>query len=139
MSEIKETVTRSTESGISESGEQVEQQTKKIDTSVSASGRTVAENIIWFIYGTIAILLAFRFVLKLFGANPSNAFVDLIYSITGVLTAPFDSIFGVTKSASGSVSSVFEPSILVAIIVYGIVAWGIVKLINLNKSSQSSI
>jgi hypothetical protein len=89
MSEIKETVTRSTESGISESGAQVEQQTKKIDTSTSASGRTVAENIIWFIYGTIAILLAFRFVLKLFGANPSNTFVDLIYSITGVLNCTF--------------------------------------------------
>lgn len=74
-----------------------------------------------------------RFVLKLFGANPANGFVDFVYAVTGILTAPFDSIFGVTKPEAGNVDSVFEPSILVAAAVYALIGWGIVKLINLNR------
>lgn len=133
MTEFKETVTTSRDEGVTETGAQVEQQTRKVDTSYSADGKNVAENIVWYIVGAISILLAFRFVLKLFGANRNSSFVDVIYSISGVLTAPFDNIFGVTKNTSGEVDSVFEPSILVAIIVYAIIGWGIVKVFNINR------
>ncbi len=132
MSEFKETVTTSHDQGVTDTGEQIEQETRKIDTSYSASGKTIGENIVWFIVGIISLLLAFRFVLKLFGANRSSAFVDLIYSVTNILTAPFDSIFGVSRTVSGEVNSVFEPSILVSGIVYAIIGWGIVKLLNIN-------
>lgn len=135
MSEFKETVTTSHDQGITDSGAQVEQETRKIDTSYSASGKTIGENIVWFLVGTISLLLAFRFVLKLFGANRGSAFVDLIYSITDVITAPFDSIFGVSRTVAGEVNSVFEPSILVAGIVYALIGWGIVKLLNINHTA----
>ena len=134
MSEFKETVTKSHDEGVDDKGAQVEQQTRKVDTSYSANGRTIGENIVWFIVGTISILLAFRFVLKLFGANRSSSFVDIVYSITNVLTAPFDTIFGVSRTVSGEVNSVFEPSILVAGFVYALIGWGVVKLINIKRT-----
>jgi hypothetical protein len=133
MADIKQTVTRTNESGIDNTGAEVQQQTKRIQTTDTVDSRTTAQNAVWYVLSLIEILLAFRFVLKLLGANPESGFVNFIYSITGVLTAPFDSIFGVTSAESGTIESVFEPSILVAAAVYAVVAWGIVKLITINK------
>ncbi len=133
MAEVEKTVTTSQDQGVTDTGAKVQQKTQKVDTKVSGDDKTVVANIVWYIVGFIEILLAFRFVLKLLGANPASGFVDFIYNVTGVLTAPFDSIFGVTKVATQDVRSVFEPSILVAAAVYVLIGWGIVKLINLNK------
>lgn len=135
MSEFKETVTTSKDQAVSETGARVQQQTRKIDTNVKADSKTTTSNIVWYILGFIEILIGFRFVLKLLGANPDNSFVNFIYNASGVLTAPFDSIFNVSTSKSGDVRSVFEPSILVAAFVYLLVAWGIVKLLNLNRTA----
>jgi hypothetical protein len=133
MAEVKRTVTTSQNEGVSETGAQVSQETRKVGTEVTGDGKSIATNGIWYLVGFIEIILLFRFVLKLLGANPSNDFVDFVYAVTGVLTAPFDTIFGVTKPQAGDISSVFEPSILVAAAVYALVGWGIVKLLNLNR------
>ena len=135
MTELKETITTSQDSGIDETGARVQQKTRKIDTTVAADSKLTASNFIWYILGVIEVLLGFRFVLKLLGANPNSGFVDFIYSVTGILTAPFDNIFGVTSTKSGDVRSVFEPSILVAAAVYALIAWGIVKLLNINRAT----
>lgn len=136
MAEFKETVTKSEDTGVNETGAQVEQQTKQVNTEVKADGKSMVSNIIWYIFGIIGILLIFRFILKLFGANPESGFVDFIYSLTGILSGPFDNIFGVTTAKGDVVASVFEPSILVAIVVYGLVAWGIVKLLNVDRATS---
>ena len=135
MTEFKETVTTSEDEGVNEQGGQVRQQTRRVDTTASTDGKSVATNIIWFIVGGLAVLLAFRFVLKLLGANPSSGFVDFVYNITGVLTGPFDNIFGVTTTATDTIRSVFEPSILVAAAVYALIGWGLVKLLNVNRNA----
>lgn len=135
MSEYKETITNTQNEGIDESGKTVQQETRQIDTSTKTSSRSVAINIVWFVVGTISVLLGIRFTLKLLGANQNSGFVDLIYSITNILTAPFDSMFGVTRTVTGEVNSVFEPSIIVAALVYALIGWGIVKLINLNRTA----
>ena len=133
MAEIKKTVTTSQNEGISETGAQVSQETRKVGTEVTGDSKSIVTNGVWYLVGFIEVLLAFRFVLKLLGANPSSGFVDFIYALTGILTAPFDNIFGVTKPEAGDVSSVFEPSILVAAVVYALIGWGIVKLLSLNR------
>jgi hypothetical protein len=134
MAEIKETVTTSQDSGVSEAGVEVQQKTRKTSTDVTGDSKTTASNAVWYILGLIEVMLAFRFVLKLFGANPTSGFVDFVYSVTGILTAPFDKIFSVARPETGDVvGSVFEPSILVAAVVYALVAWGIVKLFNINR------
>jgi hypothetical protein len=138
MAEIKKTVTTSQDQGVSETGAAVQQETKKVNTEVAGDSKSTATNAVWYLVGFVEILLGFRFVLKLFGANPTSGFVDFIYAITGLVTGPFDSIFGVTKPAAGDVKSVFEPSILVAAVVYLLVGWGIVKLFSLNQPTEPS-
>lgn len=136
MSDVKQTVTNTEDHGVNENGAAVEQQTKQIHTETSADSKTVAQNIVWFVLGLIETLLLLRFILKLTGANPASGFVDFVYSVSGVLSAPFDNIFGVTSAAAGSVQSVFEPSILVAALVYALIAWGIVKLLTIDRSKN---
>jgi len=93
---------------------------------------------IYFIFGVLEILLAFRFVLKLLGANSLNVFVDFIYNLSAVFVAPFAGIFN-TSLANGNVAtSVFEPATLVALVVYIILAWGIVALINVISGRQQN-
>lgn len=133
MAEFKETVTTTQDAGVTETGAPVQQKTRRVNTEVGTDNTTTASNAVWYVVGFILILLAFRFVMKLLGANPSSGFVNFIYNITGVLTAPFDNIFGVAKTTAGEVSSVFEPSILVAAAVYSLIGWAIVKLMNLNR------
>lgn len=137
MAEFKKTVTTSNNRGVDESGAQVQQQTRKVSTGVKGDSKSTVGNIIWYILGVIEIMLAFRFALKLFGANPSSGFVDFVYNVSGVLTAPFDNIFNVARSKSADVQAVFEPSILVAAAVYALIAWGIIKLININQNTDA--
>lgn len=132
MAEVKRTVTTTQDEGVTDQGAQVRQQTQQINTESAVDKKSTAVSLVWFLVGLIEILLAFRFFLKLFGANPLNGFVDFIYSITNTLTAPFDSIFGVVHG-QGKLGSVFEPSIIVAAAVYALLGWGITKLININR------
>lgn len=137
MADIKQTVTRTEDEGVDTSGASVQQQTKRVQTESAADTKTTAQNVVWYILGFIEILLGLRFVLKIFGANPESGFVNLVYNITNVLTVPFDRIFGVTSTTAGTTHSVFEPSIVVAAVVYVLIAWGIVKLITINKKPSS--
>lgn len=86
--------------------------------------------IVWFLLGLIEILLAFRFALKFFGANPGAAFTNLIYSASAIFAAPFGAVFGVTQVAG----SVFEWTTLLAMFVYWIVAIGVVNLFLMGKT-----
>lgn len=133
MADVKQTVTRTEDSGVDDTGAAVQQQTKRVQTEAAADPKTTLQNLVWFLLGVVEILLAIRFFFKLLGANSASSFVDLVYNVTGVLSAPFDSIFGVTQTTTGTTKSVFEPSIIVAGVVYALVGWGIVKLITINQ------
>jgi hypothetical protein len=135
MRDVEQVVTKTEANGTDSQGDRIQQQTKRVQTTASVSPKVTAINGVWYVLGFIEILLAFRFALRLFGANTGSGFVDFIYSVTNILTAPFDSIFGVTRTAAGQTNSVFEPSIIVAGIVYALIAWGIVKLLTLNQRS----
>ena len=104
--------------------------------NTKASGSQTGGYIVYFIFGVLEILLAFRFVLKFAGANPSSGFVDFIYSVSRIFVLPFNGIFHTSLAQGSETTSVFEPSTLVALIVYILVAWGIVKLINISSGKQ---
>lgn len=133
MEEVK-TVINKDQTVATDDGSVVTKRAQSVKTDVNPK-QTIA-NVIWFIYGIIAMLLAFRFILKLASANANNAFVDFIYTISGFFSAPFDSIFGVSTTNAGTSTSVFEPSILVAIAVYALVAWGIARMLTLNEPEE---
>src|SRR5688572_8855073 len=86
--------------------------------------------IVWYILGLIEILLLFRFVLKLLGANAAAGFTSFIYSVTYIFAAPFLNVFRVTQLQG----SVFEWTTLLAMFVYWIVALGITKLLVMGKT-----
>lgn len=88
--------------------------------------------IVWYILGTIEVVLAFRVILKLLGANPQSGFTSFIYAISNPFALPFAGILRVTAVSE----VVLEWSTLVAMAVYAIVAYGIVSLFQLVKPTN---
>lgn len=85
----------------------------------------------WYFLGVIETLLAFRFILKLLGANAGAGFTDFIYSLSYVFVTPFRAVFQASQVTTGSV---FEWSTLLAMLVYLLIASGLVKLLVMSKS-----
>src|SRR5450631_3301857 len=86
--------------------------------------------IVWYVAGLLEALLAFRFLLKLFGANPAAGFTSFIYGVTYPFAAPFLSVFRITKVEG----SIFEWTTLLAMLVYWLVAMAIAKLLVMGKT-----
>ena len=86
--------------------------------------------IVWYIVGILESLFAFRFILKLLGANPSAGFTSFIYGITYPFVSPFLNVFKITKVEG----SVFEWTTLLAMIVYWLIAMAITKLLVMGKT-----
>lgn len=85
--------------------------------------------VVWYVFSAIEALLVLRFILRLLAANPAAGFTEFVYTFSGIFLAPFRYVFG-TPSAGGSA---LELSTLLAMIVYWLIAWGIVKLIVMNR------
>ncbi len=88
---------------------------------------------IWYIVGIVDLLLVLRLVFHLFGAR-SVGFADLLYSVTGILVAPFTGIFP-NPLIEGSY---FDTASLVAIIVYALLGWIVARLIDLATRPANS-
>ncbi len=101
------------------------------ETKREATSFQTVEYLTYFLFGALEVFLVFRLVLKLAGANISSAFVGLIYGLTGIFILPFEDMFSRGYAQGAETTSVFEPATLVAIIVYAVLAWGIVKLIQI--------
>lgn len=102
--------------------------------SASAGGGTLVSRVVWFIAGFIIVVLALRIMLLLLAANQGNPFVDFVYAVSYPFAWPFFGIFSYTPSY-GVV--VFEISSLVAIAIYALVAWGISKLLTLDRPTTA--
>lgn len=100
-------------------------------TTATGSGYSTAARIISFITGLILALLAMRFVLSLLGAKQTNAFADLIYSVTYPLVAPFFGLFGYTMQYG---VARFELETLVAMVVYALMGYGLTKLVTIGRN-----
>jgi len=87
--------------------------------------------VVWYILGIIEVLLAFRFALKLLGANPVAGFTSFIYGVTYVFATPFLTVFRSSQIVEGSI---FEWTTLLAMVVYWILAMGIIKLFIMGKT-----
>lgn len=130
MAERIEKISKVTEPA---AGEQVTRREVSEVRETPPSGMTLAARIIWFIAGVLLVLLAFRFVLALLGANPNNGFADFIYTTSHPFVAPFFSLFGY-KLQYGV--SRFEIYTLVAMAVYALIAYGLVKLVTIGAPEE---
>lgn len=130
MDEDRQTTeTRTTQ--VQEGNTAVERQTVTAANSVPAT--VIAGRIIYYIVGLITVLLLIRIVLLLLAANQGNGFVDFVYALSGVFAMPFYGIFNYTPAYG---SSVLELSSVVAIFIYALVGWGIVKLLSIGSRTR---
>ena len=90
--------------------------------------------VVWYILGLIEVLLAFRFVLKLLAANPSAGFSSFIYTVSYPFAGPFLNVFHASKVQDG----VFEWTTLLAMFVFFLIAWGIVRLFFMSKTVSTT-
>jgi len=90
--------------------------------------------IVWYLLSLLEVLLAFRFVLKLMGANPGAGFTSFIYGLTWPFTAPFLAVFQKTTV----LGSIFEWTTLLAMLVYWLIALAIVRLFLMSKTVSTS-
>ena len=118
-----------------EAGEVVSRKVVDRETSQTADAVGTSVNIVYLFYGTLAGLLAIRMLLSLLAANKGNVFADFIYTVTSPFVAPFRSLFGVDTSI-GNGSARFELKTLVAIGVYGLIAWLIARLLRVRKEQH---
>jgi cation transport ATPase len=109
--------------------------TTRTSRSVEAapSRSVLAARIVYYFLGVIEVLLALRFVLALLGANRANPFANFIFAASYPFAAPFFSLFGYQPTYG---SSQLEMGTLIAMAVYALIAWGVVKLIRLPRPAS---
>ncbi len=86
--------------------------------------------IVWYIVSILEVLLAFRFVFKLFGANPNAGFSNFVYDLSYVFVAPFLNVFRITQVEG----SVFEWTTVLAMFVYWLIAVGVINIFLMSKT-----
>lgn len=97
------------------------------------SGVTLAARLVYWIFGLAEAILGLRVVLSLLGANTSNPFAHFIYTISTPLAQPFFTLFGYEPTYG---SSHLELGTLAAIVVYALIAAGIVGLLSIGRSGE---
>lgn len=92
--------------------------------------------IVYFILGVLEIFLGLRLILKLLGASAGNSFVPFIYNVTRIFVLPFSGIFSTAVTQGAETEAVFEPATIIAMLIYALLAWGIVKLIVILRNKN---
>lgn len=105
----------------------VEYRRDVVRTNTISPASRVAQ-LVYVVFGIVIALIIIRVVLKALAANPGAGFTSFLYSVTNPLVAPFQGIFATPQSGAGSV---LELSSIVAIIVYALIAWALVRLIEI--------
>src|SRR5215218_2233076 len=89
----------------------------------------ISRALILFVYGfaiACIVILAIAFFLQLFKANDTAPFVDWVYRASRRIMQPFRGIF---PSVTGEQGSIFDVSMLFAMFMYGLLAFGMHGLI----------
>ena len=84
-----------------------------------------AEHLIGLFFGCVEVLIGIRVVLHLLGANIANPFANIVFVVSDFFLAPF---FGLVGSPAAGRYVLEIPSII-AIVVYALIAWGLVNLL----------
>ena len=82
--------------------------------------------LIWYVVGFVNVILVLRIIFLLFNAQPSG-FSSFLYGVTNPFAMPFFGIF----PAPAQGKTYFDTAALVAIIIYSLIAWGVVTLIRI--------
>ena len=80
---------------------------------------------IWLLFGGLEALIGIRVILLLIGANPANPFTAFVYQLSQLFLWPFQNIVANPVFQN----YVLEISSIVAMIVYPLIGWVIVRLV----------
>jgi len=84
-----------------------------------------AVQLVYLVFGVIDGLLVIRLILKLLGANPQAAFANWVFNVTAFFMAPFHNLL----PTIGNEQSQLEMSVVIAILVYALIAWAIGRFV----------
>jgi len=84
-----------------------------------------ATQLVWLLFGLLISMIALRIGLKLIGANPGSPIVTMIYGFTDLFLFPFTGM--VNSPTTGNI--VLELSSFFAILIYGLIAWGVERIV----------
>jgi hypothetical protein len=96
----------------------------------STYGVNVFARIVSILGGLLVSLLALRLILMLLGANRDSSVVDFIYTLSYPFVAPFFGVFNYTQQFG---RSVFEVATLFAIVVYMLLTWFVIRMLELGN------
>ena len=89
-----------------------------------------AMELIYLVFGIIDGLLLIRLVLKLLGANAHAGFASFTYGVTDFFLAPFRGLLPTYVSGQ----SVFELSLVFAILIYSLIALALARIVAISLS-----
>jgi hypothetical protein len=104
------------------------QQQRQVVKNVDASRRTTISRItqlIWLFLGILEAFIGLRVLLKLIAANPANPLAKLVYGFSELFLWPFQGLT-IEPSAEGMV---LEIPAIIAMLVYALIGWAIVRLV----------
>jgi hypothetical protein len=81
----------------------------------------------------LLVLLAIRFVLKLFAAWSGAGFAQFVYGMTAPFMLPFD---GLLRTPAARTGSQLEVNALVAMAAYALLAWGLLWLVDTIRGDR---
>lgn len=104
-----------------------QQQTEVVENRNSDQKLAVsrAAQLIWLFFGILEGLIGLRVLLKLIAANPANPLASFLYKLTDLFLWPFAGLT-ITPQAQGMV---FEIPAIIAMFVYALVGWALVRLV----------
>ncbi|HKB88742.1 MAG TPA: YggT family protein [Patescibacteria group bacterium] len=136
MAQTREVI-RERSAGITPGGRSIVREKTEVNSPEMEDAVTIwsINRFVYYLAGVIETLLIFRFTLKILGANSVSPFVSFVYSLSAILIAPFRGIFSPTTAQGLEMVSIFEPSTIFAILVYLVLAIGIVELIKVTTAT----
>lgn len=85
----------------------------------------------WFLM-VMETILALRFILKMFGANPGNLFASFVFALTDILLTPFN---GIVPPISIHPNQAFEIATLIAMAVYFLLFYALKRFLRILISN----
>jgi YggT family protein len=86
-----------------------------------------ATRLIWTVLAVLEVMLGLRFLLKLVGANAASGFGGFVYGTTALFVNPFAGLVSTWNSGT----SILEVNTLVAMGIYALLFWGIVRVLSM--------
>lgn len=115
-----------------------ERHERRVMEDVGAERQTIIAKVVRFIWlaaGILEFMILLRMLLKLIAANPNSVFAQLVYGFTDLFLWPFTGLVGSPSAGNGMV---LEISSFFALLVYAVLAWVAVQLVQILATTVKS-